>query len=135
MGLGLFATRDIKMGELIFAERPLIITPCNIGLITLYLPNVESQHDAKTTLAIVRFEWEKKLELALGKMTPDDQAAFTSLANCHKEDGSGPLLGISRTNGFGIDDLFDGEPKHLFRYTGVGKLGSCINHRSFLFLF
>jgi hypothetical protein len=31
MGKGIFATRDILMGEIIFAERPLLIMPCAIS--------------------------------------------------------------------------------------------------------
>lgn len=30
------------------------------------------------------------------------QAAFKALANNQTEDGSGPILGVIRTNGFGI---------------------------------
>ena len=32
MGKGVFATRDIKMGDIIFAERPLVIAPRVINL-------------------------------------------------------------------------------------------------------
>ena len=41
-------------------------------------------------------------------MNEKDRNARMELANCHKEDGSGPLVGIMRTNTFAADDLVDG---------------------------
>ena len=130
MGLGVFATRDIKMGELIFAERPLLVSPrSNIGV------NVGSleQYDWKTQIAIAMMEWEKTLEIAVGRMEPEDRKAFMELANSHKEDGSGPILGIIRTNGFMVGgDIYDGPEKRADghnAYSAVVKIGSRINHR------
>ena len=129
MGLGVFATRDIKMDELIFAERPLLVSPrSSIGV---NIPNVE-QYDFKTQMAILMMEWEKTLEVAVGRMVPENRKAFMELANSHKEDGSGPILGIIRTNGFGMAEIFDGPEKRADRnnaYSGVIKIGSRINHR------
>ena len=66
-------------------------------------------------------------------MNEKDRNARMELANCHKEDGSGPLVGIMRTNTFAADDLVDG-PKgvpvmNANGYIAVCKLGSCINHK------
>ncbi|KAF8961403.1 hypothetical protein BDZ97DRAFT_2060107 [Flammula alnicola] len=57
-----------------------------------------------------------------------------ALMNNHKEDESGPLLGIIRTNGYGFDNLWDSDgptiatPRDAYLYTGIGKVGSRINH-------
>jgi hypothetical protein len=131
MGLGVFATRDIKMDELIFAERPLLVSPSsNLGV----RPDPKTKdYDLKTQIAIVMMEWEKMLEVAVGRMEPENRNAFMELANSHKDDGSGPILGIIRTNGFRVgSNVFDGPEMCADgsnAYSGVIKIGSRINHR------
>ena len=121
MGLGMFATRDIQRGDLILAERPLILTP-----ITPHpspdLPAAVLQEQLK---ALGHFDWEEFLQPCFARLTQENQAAFRALANSHTEDGSGPLLGVIRTNGFGVT-LEEG---HLNKYTAVYKEVSRINHR------
>ncbi|KAF9553766.1 SET domain-containing protein [Agrocybe pediades] len=100
MGMGVFATRDIAAGELIFAERPLLVAPRDIG-------------------------W------MVGMPELRDKYTFLALANNHQEDGSGPLLGIIRTNGYGLDNLFDGPKVNEWDsnvYAAITKVGSRINH-------
>ncbi|KDR74749.1 hypothetical protein GALMADRAFT_141092 [Galerina marginata CBS 339.88] len=128
MGMGVFATRDIKIGDLIFSERPLLVIPRNLGSLGIRMPE---GYDNKTHQMITMFEWEKQLEIAVNRMNPEDQSVFRSLANNHTEDGSGPLLGIVRTNGYSIYDLYDGRDRHpedATAYTGVANIGSRINH-------
>jgi hypothetical protein len=136
MGLGVFATRDIKMDELIFAERPLLVSPrSNTGF---SIENLQ-QYDLKTQMAIAMMEWEKTLEAAVGRMESAARKAFMELANSHKHDGSGPILGIIRTNGFRVGgNIFDGPVKRedgYNAYSGVIKIGSRINHRYVLVFF
>ena len=128
-GLGVFATRNITMGELIFAERPLLAIPSAIP--STGNNSMMHHYDLKTQMAIMKMEWEKLLEVALGRMKPGDKNAFMDLANSHKEDGSGPILGIVRTNGFCLG-IFDGPERRADGsnvYSGVIKIGSRINHR------
>ena len=135
MGLGVFATRDIKMNELIFAERPLLVSPRNINNYTAL--NVRHYDFTKTRMEILLMEWEKMLEVAVGRMEPEDRKAFMELTNIHKEDGSGPIHGIIRTNGFGVNKIFDGpniRADGSNGYGGVIKIGSPINHRYMRFL-
>ncbi|KAF8816542.1 SET domain-containing protein [Phlegmacium glaucopus] len=125
MGFGLFATADIGPNELIFSERPLIVYPKSIMGVTLDELNQYSRLDWKK---IALHEWERKLEYLVGRMNDDDQKAYRSLWNSHTEDGSGPLLGIARTNGYSIS-LHDGPVKTTTNtYAAVGKLASRINH-------
>lgn len=130
MGKGMFATRDIRVGELIFSERPLLVSPRNIGVLgALHIP-AEQENDMRTVQAVAMYEWEKQLEVAVGRMTEENQKAFRELMNNHKEDGSGPLLGIVRTNGYSIEEFYDGEERtDVSAYGAVLKLGSRINHR------
>ena len=135
MGLGVFATRDIKMDELIFAERPLLVVPRGSFGVS---KQVLDQYDAKTQMAIAMMEWEKTIKISVDRMEPEDRKAFMELANSHKEDGSGPILGIIRTNGFKVGEIFDGpkiRPDLNNSYSGVIKIGSRINHRYMHFSF
>ncbi|KAF8963506.1 hypothetical protein BDZ97DRAFT_1661641 [Flammula alnicola] len=126
MGMGVFATRDIKLGELIFAERPLLVTPRGVyGL----GGNIPPEYTMDQYQTVVMLEWEKTLEVSVSRMEPENQEAFKALMNNHKEDGSGPLLGIIRTNGYGVDNLFDGDvASEAHFYSAIGKVGSRINH-------
>lgn len=128
MGMGVFATRDIKFGELVFGERPLLVKPANVNALELAVPM-----GSKYNGFILREE-EKILEAAVSRMSPTNQAAFKALANSHTEDGSGPLAGIIRTNGYGVGAIFDGPgieaANDACRYSVVGNIASRINHRS-----
>jgi hypothetical protein len=132
MGQGVFATRDIPLGEIIFAERPLLVSPRSMVNMNLSAYNMEDY------MKIVMFEREQQLEAAVGRMDPDTKARLMALMNSHLEDGSGPINGIVRTNGYAVSNFWDGDaepdekdPTHLpFYYTVVCDVGSRINHRS-----
>jgi hypothetical protein len=89
MGKGMFATRDIKMGEIIFAERPLFIAPS-----ALYPPSSEmKKRDAELRKyshedmeKVFLFERERQREVAMGKMDPERREKFLGLTNAFKED-------------------------------------------------
>ncbi|KAF8815516.1 SET domain-containing protein, partial [Phlegmacium glaucopus] len=124
MGLGLFATADIGPDELLFSERPLIVYP-------MAMPSTLSESNQYLQLDFMKIslhEQEQNLECAVSRMSDDDQKAYRNLWNNHTEDGSGPLLGIARTNGYVID-LHDGLVETTTNsYCAVGKLASRINH-------
>lgn len=131
-GLGIFATCDIGVNELIFSERPLLVHPIALGCPDYY----PSGFTQAMKQQIILMNYERLIERAVGRMSPEDQECFKSLANCHAQDGSGPLFGICRTNGFGFGYLADGpdpppdqETAMSARYSAVCKLGSRINHR------
>lgn len=123
-GLGMFATCDLSIGDLIVAERPLMVTPRGLSLSSSISLPVNFTAEQRRQAAI--FEWEKTLQTSFDRMEPENQAAFMALANNHLEDGSGPLLGIIRTNGFEVEGLHDPMPDG--EYTGVCKIISRINH-------
>jgi len=128
MGQGVFAKCDIKRGELILAERPLLVAPR-----TIMLPNgtFRSNHYTdEVKNQITMSEFESVLETTIGRFPPEIQADFRALHNSHTGDGSGPLLGISRTNGYTTANLYDGSDKEA-RYTAICKIASRINHRLF----
>ena len=130
MGLGVFATRNIAAGELVFSERPLLVVPRDIAQM-VNMSHIRKEYDGDAVKRITMAECERQLEIAVGRMLPDDQEAFRSLANTHREDGSGPLLGIIRTNGYEAEGLFDGPKVNEWGsnlYTAVTKIGSRINH-------
>lgn len=129
-GLGMFAERDIKFGELILAERPLLMHPA----VYLYTPGgVVDEYTYEQHMAIMRHENEIGLEFALGRMSERNQAEYKALLNSHTEDGSGSLFGILRTNAFGIDidelTRTTSAPNLPKVYSIIVKDGSRINHR------
>lgn len=114
-GLGMFALRDMKYGELLFAERPLLVCPGNASTHSKSGTGWMDQYTREDLVKILCFEWEQQLEWAVNHMQPERKEAYMALANSHTEDGSGPLLGIQRTNGFGLDlnKLVGNESKRL----------------------
>jgi hypothetical protein len=126
MGQGVFATRDIPMGEIIFAERPLLVAPRSlVPAKDMYFEL--GAHNIADYAKIVMFEREKQLEAAVGRMDPDNKARFMALMNSHLEDGSGPIHGIIQTNGYGADNFWDGnvqpdenDPTHQYFFLQCG---------------
>ncbi|KAF7289262.1 Aldehyde dehydrogenase [Mycena indigotica] len=92
-GMGLFSTRQIKQGEIILWERPLLIMASGIPI--AFPASFSEAQRAQHALNDLEFY----METAVSRMKPDRRAAFMGLHNCHKKDGSGPLMGRVRTNG------------------------------------
>ena len=132
MGKGVFATRDIGFGELVFAERPLLVVPANCNISGIVPP---AHYNMEQQKRIVMTEWEKKLNIVVEeRMTEEDRKAFKELQNSHTEDGSPPILGVIRTNGFGILRNFDADDFAMTgSYTAIGKIASRVNHRYYFF--
>ncbi|OCH89358.1 SET domain-containing protein [Obba rivulosa] len=126
-GLGMFATRELRYGDLIFAERPLIVAPA------AYMTRAPPTETGEPSLEWLFMEWEDLLKAAVGRMSTENQEAYRALANSHVNDGSPPLLGIMRTNGFSASEallqvfpgLSDGPEG---RFSAVGKVLSRVNH-------
>jgi len=131
MGEGLFAKRNIKLGDLIFAERPLLVSPRAIS--SFSRDPTPKHYTAQQYQQVGMFEYESLLEKTIDRLSPQSQADFRALHNAHTGDGSGPLLGIIRTNGYGIDQLYDGSNQAAI-YGAVCKIGSRINHRCVLLM-
>ena len=134
MGQGLFARHDIKCGELVFAERPLLVSPQSLLVIpTGILPHYSFLEFRQ----IQAFLFERMLEYVFARMPSDSQADYRALHNAHTRDGTGPLFGIKRTNGYSISNLFDGpEDRRGTKYSALCKIASRLNHRCvFLYIF
>ncbi|KAK7460845.1 hypothetical protein VKT23_008776 [Stygiomarasmius scandens] len=125
-GMGMFATRDIECGELIMAERPMLVIPA------AYAPAVPVHFTPAQQQQAVLNEMEKILEQMVGRMPEEMQRAYKELSNCHQEDGSGPLFGIARTNGLSVSDYYEpaqpGLPDSARYYSATCKILSRINH-------
>ncbi|KAF8875771.1 hypothetical protein BD779DRAFT_205238 [Infundibulicybe gibba] len=103
-GLGIFATRDLDMGDLIYVERPLLVLPSCANHVKIECPQNWSTEQVKRALM---FEWDKHCHRAFERLDPGAQEAYLSLANIHADGGCGTTLGICRTNGFGMEELAD----------------------------
>lgn len=126
MAEGLFANRDIKRGDIFLAERPLLVVPH--GVRPLSTGTIPDHYTPQQIQQIIAHEFESVLEFALGRSSSENQAAYKALHNAHTGDGSGPLLGIMRTNAYGIGSLYDGTDE-VANYGAICKVASRINHR------
>jgi len=147
-GLGMFATRDITYGELLFAERPLVMNPAHCES---YFCAVDG-YTLEDHLKLTSIEEEQRLEQVLKRMDDDKKDAYMALANSIQNDG--PLSSIQETNAFGIDlneltrdggvapdpDELSGDfaarvglsPQKPNMYCVTAKNASRINHRQLL---
>ncbi|KAJ2923994.1 hypothetical protein H1R20_g13105, partial [Candolleomyces eurysporus] len=132
MGLGVFATRDIKRFEPVLVERPFMVYP---RAPPIPAPSEKAKRElSKDQLNQILNMQAEKMYAAVTKnsMTDTARKEFMKLANSHRHDGSGPTFGIVRTNGFhigfgdkvpGLDDDFSG-----LGYAGIARIGSRFNH-------
>lgn len=98
-GLGMVAARDLRFGELIISERPLLITPQLTKIDCIKWMDTATPRQKQEAAC---FESEKIYKVAFERMEPEDKDTYMKLYNSHKHDGSGPILGISRTNSYGV---------------------------------
>lgn len=104
-GLGMYATQDIHAGDLIVAERPLLVVPRNISSTRPgEVPEYLTMHQIHQ---VMLHDTEQVYTALLERQDPERKEAFMKLANSHRSDGSGPILGRVRTNGFGDDEMRD----------------------------
>ncbi|KAG6820422.1 hypothetical protein H0H93_000668 [Arthromyces matolae] len=102
-GMGAFAVCDMELGDLILAERPLLVMPTTLkkpplrdGLNYANLPPHQ-------VMKMVLLEYEGLLGQCVQNMLPENKKTFFRLCNSLKaEDGYGQVLGRMRTNGFVI---------------------------------
>ncbi|KAF4577234.1 hypothetical protein EYR36_005221 [Pleurotus pulmonarius] len=102
-GLGMVAAQDLEPGELITSERPLLLAPHAISSPASLEFNDDATEEQQQ--AAKYFEADRMLKIAYERMHRDDQAAYMKLHNAHLHDGSGPLLGVMRTNSYGLFDM------------------------------
>ncbi|KAL1726137.1 hypothetical protein EV714DRAFT_255167 [Schizophyllum commune] len=129
-GLGVFATRDIGPGELIIAERPLLMIP--LGVPTA--ENIPAHFTMRQMIQASLAEWEKALEMLVERMLPERREAFMKLANSHTTDGSGPILGRIRTNGIAASGLhYQGKRGPEGRFSATCEPRSCSPNARYTF--
>ncbi|TFL01467.1 hypothetical protein BDV98DRAFT_481670, partial [Pterulicium gracile] len=130
-GLGMAATRDIEARGLVLAERPLKITPMALRCYNMAKKEGLTNNDF---MIVELQESERFLEkFSFSLMDAGKKKAFFALHNAHTKDGSGPIVGRLRTNGFGIPELkdaLDGEDRDDLAKTlkGTCEVGSRFNH-------
>ncbi|KAF8876952.1 hypothetical protein BD779DRAFT_127291 [Infundibulicybe gibba] len=124
-GLGIFATRDLDMGDLVYVERPLLVIPSRAAHAKIGTPlDWTKEKSKRATMFVVNQQYYRAFE----RLEPEAQDAFLSLANIHTEDGSWTVHGICRTNGFGIEELVDTVDTLEAPYIAVCKEFSRANH-------
>ncbi|KAK7057595.1 aldehyde dehydrogenase [Favolaschia claudopus] len=121
-GTGLVSKRALKAGDLILSERPLVAWAQ--GMPIPFPATFTRQQCIQYQLQ----ETEKMREVSFKRMRPRDKEAYMALWNCHKEDGSGPLTGIARTNSVALEGLRPGVNDESADYCATCKLISRLNH-------
>ncbi|KAJ8503549.1 hypothetical protein ONZ45_g10762 [Pleurotus djamor] len=130
-GMGMVATRDYALGDMIASERPLLIC-CVTGRTSV--PRPEDPNDPSYQSYLVKAKEEsfayieRMLEQAVERMDEPNRSQFLALSNCHTDEVSPPcppLMGIVRTNGFLIH-FAKGETE--FPYSSVFNNLSRVNH-------
>ncbi|KAL0959203.1 hypothetical protein HGRIS_014482 [Hohenbuehelia grisea] len=124
-GLGVVATQDLKAGDLILSERPILVAGSSSALLNPPMQKLSGLTHEQIRQVLL-YEMEKLLEQLFAQLPEEQQKAYMALHNCHLEDGSGPLMGIKRTNGFNLTGLCDQGDKAT--YAGVFDTLSRLNH-------
>jgi hypothetical protein len=118
IGLGIFATRDIQVGDLIVCERPLLLIPRLLDSSVIIKPPTlknTSHREAYESIFCPFFERASK----------DKQDEFLKLANAYPEDG---IMGTFRTNNI-EHDIRASENQAGNMYAAVYKIVCRVNHR------
>ncbi|KAJ8080950.1 hypothetical protein PM082_017785 [Marasmius tenuissimus] len=121
-GIGIFATADMELGDLVYSERALLMLSRAIE----EPANLPAHYTWDQKIQAALYDQEKLLEIALKQMPKEVQDEYMALHNCHLHDGSGPLVGILRTNSLQIHDYSsanDSDP-----HAAVFRDASRINH-------
>ncbi|KAL1726134.1 hypothetical protein EV714DRAFT_287392 [Schizophyllum commune] len=132
-GLGMIATRDLQTGDLIVAERPLVMAPKGIPISKEEFPDgVSAMATVKEYMEARMMASERHFETLLSRMTPERRAAYEGLVNRHEGDGSGPHEGRFRTNALGLHSQYkflgsrdDGGTYYLVVFDDISRM----NHR------
>ncbi|KAG6862956.1 hypothetical protein C0991_009216 [Blastosporella zonata] len=100
-GMGLFSTQDLGIGDLILAERPLLVYPT---MMRIHAPMYHRglQLDSAQQGCAHLDEGERNLKIAVDRMMPEARSAYFELHDSHTEDGSGPIMGRARTNSIAL---------------------------------
>ncbi|KAJ7236215.1 hypothetical protein C8J57DRAFT_1194459 [Mycena rebaudengoi] len=122
MGMGLFSTRALKMGDLILSERPPFVAAQGIPVLC------PEGFTREQYVQLVLNQTEQVYQISVNRMRPEDRTALMALANSHKQDGSGPITGIVRTNGLALNGLRPGVSGGTEEYSAVCKDISRLNH-------
>ena len=137
MGKGIFAARDIKAYHLVFAERPILIThngmcpPIYVGGNKGVAGPMSEENSRKMDIYghIFLAAYEAQLQGALDRIKKEDKKMFMDLTHVPTfGEPWGPLARRIQTNPFGIMglDTTNDKAKH---YSGIGRVGSFMNHR------
>jgi NOL1/NOP2/fmu family ribosome biogenesis protein len=130
-GMGVFATRDIKRFEPVLVERPYLVYS-KASSIELS-PKAFEELSEDQIVQIKLNQVERYYQIVVDQqMIGEAREGFMSLANSHKNDGSGPVFGIVRTNAWEISfgEVISGVDEDFGKgYGAIARVGSRFNHR------
>ncbi|KAL1713307.1 hypothetical protein EV715DRAFT_277359 [Schizophyllum commune] len=126
-GLGMFATRALSAGDLILAERPLMVRA--LGPPPYTGPQMGLFRNPPSLVSRV-VEMEFQIDVMVQRMVPKNRNAFLALTNSPDFSGCGNLVGRMYTNGRDVLQgfTFSGMPGGSATYTGLFDKLSRVNH-------
>ncbi|PBK84787.1 hypothetical protein ARMGADRAFT_1088233 [Armillaria gallica] len=107
-GLGMFAVRQFKTGDLVTDERPLMVFP--VGPLTdfdLTTAKVPGENRIRLTLK----SSDDILSSIFERVSEESRDAFMGLQNSHLQNGT--LFGTARTNEYGLEDDLKDETENI----------------------
>ncbi|KAL1755497.1 hypothetical protein FB107DRAFT_290831 [Schizophyllum commune] len=126
-GLGMFATRALSAGDLVLAERPLMVRA--LGPPPYTGPQMGLFRNPPSLVSRV-VDMEFQIEVMVQRMVPKNRNAFLALTNSPDFSGCGNLVGRVYTNGRDVLQgfTFSGMPGGSATYTGLFDKLSRVNH-------
>ncbi|KAL0580222.1 hypothetical protein V5O48_001815 [Marasmius crinis-equi] len=125
---GHVAEAEIETGQLIFAERPVMVVPVSMRS-KIGVPSSGFTQDQ--IRRAVLYEREQEIRVCFNRLTDYWKESYIGLHNRrgHRPDGTGMLTSILETHGLILEGMEDPAPGDLGKYRGVFESISKLNHR------
>ncbi len=105
-GIGMFAARRLKTGDLIADDRPLMVFPMGPSTDLNVITPITTMTDEKRN-NLLNCYTQEMMGSIFERMSEENQETFMGLYNDRRQNG--PLLGVTRTNGYGLEDALKDE--------------------------
>ncbi|KAH0582813.1 hypothetical protein H2248_010721 [Termitomyces sp. 'cryptogamus'] len=129
--VGMFASCHIDAGDLVVAERPLVLMPAVATAVPVKMPPGFEASPTQVMQLQMR-QYNMILEKCIERLPVDDRKAFYEFKSHDRKEGLGPILDRMEMNGLAVV-VASVDKKEKFRNSAVFKHVSRINHRYGIF--
>jgi hypothetical protein len=107
-GLGMFARKDLDIGDLVLAERPLLVVRRGYIMLPPNHPVYDGLRTREEKDQANQKFWRGLVESLVDRMDDGKKAAFFALGDCKKKTGEEPsIYGRVETNAYGLNGMTD----------------------------